>query len=169
MAKPSTSLSKSKPPAVQESAKTVEQVDNDTGEVTVVAAVPSASLSQMAQQTTVIGGKTYKLARKVTLPLLKQKENEIVTVKILTAMKEGKKIEKGDAAQRAMPPAILCNVLDLADMGEKQYIIPAVLKGVFEDEFPNDTYVGKSFAILAMPKETGKRYKPFAVNEIIEA
>lgn len=106
----------------------------------------------------------FKVVKQVTRPLLKHPDNSTVYVRILSAIYQGKEI-KGSK----MAPAEIVDVNDLTRPGsnvEFQYIVSAVLKGVLTEEYPNNSYVGKSFAIVAYPKEDGKRYRNFGIAEL---
>lgn len=107
----------------------------------------------------------FVLAKQVTRPLLKHPDNTTVYVRILSEVYQGKEI-KGSQ----MAPAEMVNVHNLESGGtmEYQYIVSAVTKGILTEEFPDKSYVGKCFAIHALPKEKGKRYRTFSIIEIKE-
>lgn len=106
-----------------------------------------------------------KVKRNITLPLIKPQLDVPVYVKVTSKVFEGKKIEgTGDKAK--MEPAHLFNCINLETGEEAQMIAPAVLMGIFKDEFPDDSYVEKGFSITKHPKGSGKRYHPFSVAEL---
>lgn len=108
---------------------------------------------------------TPKIKRNITLPLIKPVIDQPVYIKVTGPMFEGKKIEgTGDKAK--MEPATLLNCVNLETGEDAQIIVPAVLKGIFEDEYDGDAYVGKGFAVTKHPKASGKRYHPFSVAEL---
>lgn len=117
---------------------------------------------------TMATGRSFKVAKQVTFPLLKQAEGDIVNVQITGEVHLGKEIKgtKDGSGGVNMAPAKICHVIDLADGRPKQYIVPAVLEGVFNDEYPNHSYVGKYFSISKRPADPGKRYKQFEILEI---
>lgn len=107
----------------------------------------------------------FKVKRNITLPLIKPQLDTPVYLKVTSAIFQGKKIEgTGDKAK--MEPADLVNCINLESGEEAQIIVPSVLKGIFHDEFPDDSYVGKGFMITKHPKASGKRYHPFSVAEL---
>ncbi|MGH7743753.1 MAG: hypothetical protein ACREQ5_02900 [Candidatus Dormibacteria bacterium] len=63
-------------------------------------------------------------------------------------------------------PATLANVINLEDGSVCQIIVNAVVKSVLNDEYPNDGYVGKCFAITKRGRAQGKQYNPFDIEEI---
>ena len=108
---------------------------------------------------------TPKIVKNITLPLIKPQLDVPFYIKVTSPVFEGKKIEgTGDKAK--MEPASLVNCIDLETGAESQVIVPAVLAGIFEDEYDGDSYVGKGFMITKHPKASGKRYHPFSVAEI---
>lgn len=108
---------------------------------------------------------TFKVKKNITLPLIKPQLDVPVYVKVTSAVFEGKKIEgTGDKAK--MEPAHLFNCINLETGEEAQMIAPAVLMGIFTDEYENDAYVGKGFRIIKHPKASGKRYHAFSVAEL---
>lgn len=57
-------------------------------------------------------------------------------------------------------------VVDLDTGKDTSIVINATLGSSLNENFPNDGYVGKSFAITCTGQVAGKRYKGFEVNEI---
>lgn len=107
----------------------------------------------------------FKVKRNITLPLIKPQLDVPVYIKVTGPMFKGKKIEgTGDKAK--MEPAELLNCINLESGEEAQIIVPSVLKGIFNDEYPDDSYVNKGFMITKHPKASGKRYHPFSVAEL---
>lgn len=109
--------------------------------------------------------KTKKL---LTIPLLKLSVGEPRHVKATSAMFIGKEIKskRANAAPANREPATIINAINLEDGSECQVICSAVVKGVFEDNYPNDSYVGKCFTLLKLERAAGKEYNGFKVVEI---
>jgi len=129
-----------------------------------------ATLSQQAMASIGAGGLPagFKVAKKVTLSQLKQRDGVPVYIKVLTPMRLATAIkDRGDGKPKMEPPTLV-NVIDLTDGREKQYIVNAVLKSIFEEQYKGDAYIGKSFGINSLPKEEGKRHKPLEVIELVE-
>jgi hypothetical protein len=106
-----------------------------------------------------------KRKRLLTKPLLKYSVGMAVYVLIETAAHIGKEMKPG-ADGKKKEPATLCDVVDLKTGEPCQIILNAVVKSVLAEEYPNDSYVGKCFAITKQARVTGKAYDPFSVEEI---
>ena len=109
----------------------------------------------------------FSVKRKLVMPLLKMRSGEAIYVKPTGPHFTGKDIDKGEtdpAKKRA--PAELCNVIDLTTGEEVQIIVSAVLASVWEDEYPDDSYVGKGFKIIKGVKAEGKSYYSYSVDEV---
>lgn len=122
--------------------KSIEVVDQTTGEVTV-------SMPKL------------KLKRRVTVPLLKQRAGgEGIAVIFLSPIYQGEKIEGGIIQE----PAKLVRVLNVNDGLVYQIILHTVTIKELTKAYPDDSYVGKGFAIRLHTVE-GKNYM---VAEIAE-
>ena len=111
-----------------------------------------------------------KKLRAVTVPLLKQKDEKEIFVKITGPMFEAQPIKKssqgdGDTKEEKRKPPTLVRVINLETDEEMELIVNAVLKSTLEDEYPNDGYVGKTFEIVSHSIE-GRDYKTYDVTEI---
>ena len=103
--------------------------------------------------------------RTLTVPLLKQVDNTEYRIKILDKMRQSKAVNTAEGA-RTMDPATICTVLNLDDGAHYTLIINKVLESVLKEEFPDDGYVGKSFAFTRHAKAAGKRYHTYSVAEL---
>lgn len=109
-----------------------------------------------------------KVKKLLTVPLLKLAVGEPRYIKVTSAMFVGKEIvsKRANAVASNREPATLVNAINL-DGGEQcQVICSAVVKGVFEDNYPQDGYVGKCFSLLKLERAAGKEYNGFKVVEI---
>jgi len=97
-------------------------------------------------------GKRFRRVKHVVTPLLKIKPDVEYYIKITGPMFVGRKVEE------KKEPATLCNILDLSrePPEEMQLICGAVFKGALRDEYPGDSYVGKSFAFEITKPPTGE-------------
>jgi hypothetical protein len=116
-------------------------------------------------------GRAFKVVRNVTLPVLPVKIEEPVYVTIKDAMRVGaaqkEVIDKQTGKPKPkMEPATVCTVVDLMTGEVKTLIVAAVVKGIFEDEYAGETYVGKSFCLVKHAKKEGKNYFNYSVDEI---
>lgn len=131
-----------------------------------VATLP-AQASLVGNVITHEGGRKFTVKRQVTLPLLKQIDGQVVTIKITSAIYVGKQITDAKNPDKAKEkPADLVHVVELISGRPMVYIIGAVVKGNLQEQYPKDTYVGKCFAINKRPGPTGKRYKDYEILEI---
>ena len=106
-----------------------------------------------------------KVKRNITLPLIKPQIDVPVYIQVTSAVFVGKAIQKaGDG--KDMEPAKLVNCVNLETGEEAQIIVPSVLNGIFEDEYPDQSYVNKGFQITKHAKASGKRYHAFSVAEL---
>lgn len=107
----------------------------------------------------------FKRAKLVTLPLLKPQLDVPFYVRIEAPVFLGKEI-KGDGVNAKMEPAHIANCTNLETGEMCQIIIPTVLLSILTEEYENESYVGKSFELVKLPKPSGKRYHGFTVAEI---
>jgi hypothetical protein len=112
----------------------------------------------------------FKVKRSVTLPLFKFQEGVERYLHVDGAMYEAKPLKKLTPAQAAKKPPILMHVTDMLTGEEGQIIVNTVLADILKDEYPEEGYVGKSFAITRHPIDTSrdKNYATFSVMEIEE-
>lgn len=111
----------------------------------------------------------FKTKKLLTIPLLKLAVGATVYVKVTGAMYIGKEIKSKRANANpaaAREPATLINAINLETGEQCQVICSAVVKGVFEDNYPQDSYVGKCFSLLKLERAAGKEYNGFKVVEI---
>lgn len=101
----------------------------------------------------------FKVLKTVSLPLKSLAEGDLAHVKMETAIRLGEKL-KGKANEKK-EPAHLANVIDLDTGEEMLMIIPAVLKSSLEDNYKDESYVGKAFQITHL----GKKAKGGAADE----
>jgi len=102
----------------------------------------------------------FEVVKNVTLPLLKPQLDVPVYIKVLDPIYLGKKVEQDKE------PATIANIVNLETGEHCQILVPAVLAGIFEDEYPDNAYVNKCFKLTKHPKASGKRYHLFTVLEI---
>lgn len=108
----------------------------------------------------------FKTKKVLTRPVLKFTEGVTHYVKIEAAMFIGKEMKQKAGDDKKKEPATILNVIDLESGEVAQMLVNAVVKSVLTEEYPNDSYVGKCFALTKMPRQPGKQYNPFHVNEI---
>jgi len=121
--------------------------------------------AQVATATTTTGFNPdeVKVVKNVTLPLLKKEDDRPVYIKSIGAIYKGKQVNGKEADK--MEPADLMNIVNLETGEEMQIICNAVMKSTFNEEYPDDSYIGKCFRVTQMKVE-GKRYKNYSIAEI---
>lgn len=106
----------------------------------------------------------FKVKKLVTLPLWKWKNDQTKYLRFDSAIFEGKEltVKEGRADEK---PAHLANVTDLETGEQCQIIIGFVLESTMNDEYPDNAYVGKTFAIT-QHRDSGKKYNTYSIAEI---
>jgi hypothetical protein len=110
-------------------------------------------------------GRKFKTIRNVTLPVLSAKIETPLYVRIQSEMRVGKEMKAG-AGEAKKAPATLCTATNLETGEVVELIVSAVVKSVFEENYPDGAYVGKSFCLVKHAKKEGKNYFNFSVDEI---
>jgi len=104
-----------------------------------------------------------KILRRVTLPQFKVVE--LNYYKFDSAIVEKLKIEKDDKGVMVEKTVAVAHVTDLVTGEQGQIVVGSVLRGVLAENYANDSYVDKAFAIRKNDV-AGKRYKNYLVDEI---
>lgn len=131
---------------------------------------PTASASPTPAPVTP-GAFVPKVIKQVTLPLWKLRAGGELFVKITEKMQIAKALKNQTAEDKAKEPPTLINAVKL-DTGEVgQFIAGSVLRDIFNDEYPNNSYVGKGFWIKVEAQKDskaggGRRYNNYTVAEI---
>ena len=112
-----------------------------------------------------------KIIKHVTMPTLKLSPGVAAYVKITEPIFEGKASKKkGDETEDKKPPKIL-NVINLETGEAMQLVCGAVVVSEILDNYPDDKYVGKCFAIEKGNKVDaggGRGYFTYKISEIEE-
>ena|ERR1700760_297049 len=110
----------------------------------------------------------FKRKKLLTRPILKFVENQSVYVKFEEAIYIGRELKSDVAADgtKKKEPAHLANVIDLRTGELGQIIVAAVVESVLNEEFPNNGYVGRCFAITKKGKAPGKQYFGYNIEEV---
>ena len=107
---------------------------------------------------------TYKIAKALNGGLWKWTDGEEKVFTILGPIRAGRIVDNPRNGI-AKAPDIL-NVRDAADGNEKEILVGQVLKSSLIENYPDDAYIGKSFACTQSAPPAGKRYKQMTVNEV---
>ncbi len=110
----------------------------------------------------------FKVVRTLQLPVLKIEEGTPVYLKINDPVSVSTVPGKKNADGTFQKPADICHVTNMETGENVTFLVPAVVKGVFKDAYPDNAYVGKCFEFVKGPKEPGKRHNAFTVNEVSE-
>jgi len=103
-----------------------------------------------------------KVKKVITLPLLKFVTNKAIFVTIEEPMFKGREMP-----ETKMDPATLCNCVNLETGEQVQIIVSAVLESTFNEEYEDNSYVGKSFMIKKLPKaKSDAKYFPYSLAEV---
>lgn len=117
----------------------------------------------------------FKKKKQLTFGVRKIANDETIFAEILSpirvsAQKGGRKNEEGD---KDMEPANIVEILEYTDQNEianqgeiMVVIVNKVLGDTLQENYPDNSYVGKKFAIKKFGKAAGKRYNTFAISEI---
>lgn len=121
----------------------------------------------------------FKIARHVTVPLLKVPDNGTpvyvkITGEIFTAKETGEGRNRGSATpavpgqepKAKVQPPKLAHVVNLETGQVQQIIVGAILESELNDTYPNASYLNKSFEIKKHAPTGGKRYAMYAITEI---
>ena len=104
----------------------------------------------------------FEIVKNLTLDVLKFVLNEPRHVKITAPIHLGKE-QKPDAEGKKREPAWVASCINLEDGTECQIIVSAVVRSTLNDDYPNDSYVGKCFQIMKKARVDGKQYFPYGV------
>jgi hypothetical protein len=107
---------------------------------------------------------TYKIAKALNGGLWKWIDGEEKVFTILGPIRAGRVVDNPRNGI-AKAPDIL-NVRDAADGNEKEILVGQVLKSTLVENYPDDAYIGKTFACTQSTPPAGKRYKQMEVNEV---
>lgn len=128
---------------------------------------PIAKTAPVAPGSLAGGFDPSKLAvvRNVTLPLLKQTDDQPYYIAIVSGIVQGKAVaqKKGETV---MEPAKIMRVVNLQTGQECEMIANSVMQSTFEENYPDQSYVGKAFVVIRHAKQAGKRYHTYTVTEI---
>lgn len=150
-------------------ASAVEKAKQTATEQGVVATLP---LSKQAQaigphMTTLdIGGQTFKVTKRVTIPTLSHdlaKGVVAVAVEFVSEFVESKS-KMANAAPDAMVNA--ARIIDLTTGEVMNYVGGTVVVSEIKQAYPNGSYVGKKMIIKKVAGPSGKRYNRAEIYEI---
>ncbi len=132
-----------------------------------VSALPTTKTDDSAATDTPAPTKLkFKRTKRVTLPIVKLTADVPRYLKFTDKIYLGKEIkEKLKEGEKKKAPAHLVNVIDLESGEEGVIVLNKVLMSTLLEEYPDDSYIGKSFEITKLAKNPGKDYHPFSIIE----
>lgn len=101
----------------------------------------------------------------LTRPILKFVKDVPVYIRFEGKIYLGREMQQKEGDKKK-EPAHLADVVNLETGELAQIIVNAVPMSVLKENYPNDSYVGKCFAITRQGRKEGKAYDPFNVEEI---
>ena len=108
--------------------------------------------------------KVYKLVKQLNAGLWKWEDREEKVFRIDGPIRVGR-AQTNPRNGIAKAPDIM-TVTDVADGHQKEILVGQVLKSTLTENYPDDSYIGKTFACVQGPPPDGKRYKTMTVNEV---
>jgi hypothetical protein len=105
----------------------------------------------------------FAVKKVITRPVLKLVVDKPVAFRVDTPLEVGKVVE-GDKK-----PADVFFVTNIVNGQECTVVVPAVLKAELEENYPDNSYVGKYFGIVKREKVEGKRYHNYDIVELDES
>jgi hypothetical protein len=103
----------------------------------------------------------FKKIRSVTRNLIKMENNREYYFKIQAPMHLGKQIDD------KKEPATLLNVIDLETGEEGQIIVGSVLRDVFIENYPGDSYVDRCFEVVKF-RDAAQKYNTYNLSEVAD-
>lgn len=113
---------------------------------------------------TMATAKSYKLVKNLNAGLWKWEDGTEKVFTILSPIRAGRAVANPRNGIAKAPDLI--TVRDVQDGNEKELLVGQVLRSTLTENYPDDSYVGKSFACTQGPVPAGKRYKTMTVNEV---
>ena len=107
---------------------------------------------------------TYRIAKALNGGLWKWEDGTEKVFTVLGPIRVGKTVANPRNGIAKAPDVL--SVRDLEDGNEKEILVGQVLKSTLSENYPDDGYIGKTFACTQSAPPAGKRYKSMTVNEV---
>jgi len=150
-------------------AKTEEAPGTDLTTLEVGAVAAPGNMTQSVK----IGDVVFNAKRAVNIPTLKHETGQTVAIRIDQPITEKTNtVEKTvtlDGEKRIVTEDVKINVARVTEvqtMSQFEYVLNAISASNIKEAYPNDSYVGKWFAIRKGGVVAGKRYKEVQIVEI---
>ena len=106
----------------------------------------------------------YNLKKTLGGSLWKWEDGTEKVFTIISAIRAGKAVSNPRSGIAKAPD--IMTVRDAEDGNEKEILVGAVLKSSLVENYPDDTYIGLTFACTQGAVKAGTRYKTMAVAEV---
>jgi len=106
----------------------------------------------------------YNLKKTLGGQLWKWEDGTEKVFTIVSPIRAGKAVSNPRSGIAKAPD--IMTVRDAADGSEKEILVGAVLKSSLVENYPDDSYVGLTFACTQGPVRAGTRYKTMSVAEV---
>jgi hypothetical protein len=107
---------------------------------------------------------TYKIAKALNGGLWRWTDGEEKVFTILEPIRAGRIVDNPRNGIAKAPDVM--KVRDAADGNDKEVLVGQVLKSSLIENYPDDAYIGKTFACTQSAPPANKRYKQMSVNEV---
>jgi hypothetical protein len=134
------------------------QSDSTTGTAVAVTFDPKTKIGLLPN------GLAVAIVRAVSRPTLQHEAGDTHFLTLVSPIREEE--DKANSTESEKKTIAVGAVLNLLDNREYNYVFGSVNVSEIKNNYPNNTYVGKSFAIMKGEKEKGKRYFQYFVTEI---
>ncbi len=131
------------------------EIETEGGEILTSQEV---ALAEKAASGVMVGGMKFKVKELVNVPTLKHDSETTVAFTVLAPIFEN----KGENDNMVS----VVRVKELSSGQTFEYVCNAITQDSLRSAYPNDGYVGKSFAIKKLGTVQGKRYKDVQIVEI---
>jgi hypothetical protein len=106
----------------------------------------------------------YNLKKTLGGSLWKWADGEEKVFTVISPIRAGKAVSNPRSGIAKAPDVM--TVRDAADGNEKDILVGAVLRSSLTESYPDDTYVGLTFACTQGAVKAGTRYKTMTVAEV---
>ena len=120
-----------------------------------------------------IGGVEYEIANRVNLPTLKHNDGETVAIRVDAPIREEDNSREEEVMLEGVKRMIMrestINVVRVTELNTNQpfeYVCNSMTADNLRSAYPENTYVGKLFAIFKGGTVAGKRYKHTEIVEL---
>lgn len=133
------------------------------------------AMTEHTTNSVMINGKEYVVAKRVNVPTLKHNDNEWISIRIDAPIR----VEVNEINEEVVVAGVkqiatreaeinVVRVTELYSGQEMEYVCNTMTADNFRSTYPDNGYVGRTFAVYKRGLAPGKRYKETEVVEIAE-